>query len=63
LGEDQSEWRGQVEHLIGRKTCYFRDWSTLVSFLEETLAVLERDSISPKSTPSADRDEISSNGD
>jgi hypothetical protein len=38
------------------KTCYFRGWSTLVSFLEETLAILEQDDTSTKSTHSADQD-------
>jgi hypothetical protein len=56
LGVNQSEWRGQVEHLMSGKTCYFRGWSTLVSFLEETLAILEQDRISTKSTHSADQD-------
>lgn len=41
LGENQSEWRGQIEHVLSGKTGYFRDWSTLVSFLEKTLDMLE----------------------
>lgn len=43
LEEGQGEWRGQVEHLLSGRTCYFRDWSTLVSFLDETLASLKQE--------------------
>ncbi len=41
MGENQKEWRGQVEYVMSGKVSYFRDWPTLVAFLQETLAVLE----------------------
>lgn len=35
LGEGRSEWRGQVQHVLGGETRYFRDWETLVAFIVE----------------------------
>jgi hypothetical protein len=35
------EWRGKVQHVTSGETRYFRDWSTLVAFLEELLAASE----------------------
>jgi len=34
LGQGQWEWRGQVQHLLTGETRYFRDWPTLVTFLQ-----------------------------
>jgi hypothetical protein len=28
------EWRGRVQHLPSGATRYFRDWSTLIAFLQ-----------------------------
>lgn len=36
LGEGWSEWRGQVKHVLSGEVRYFRDWSTLLAFLQET---------------------------
>jgi hypothetical protein len=37
LGEGQTEWRGQVQHVTSGETRYFREWSKLVAFLQESL--------------------------
>ena len=37
LGDGQWEWRGQVQHVKSGETRYFRDWSTLITFLEAAL--------------------------
>ena len=29
ISAGQSEWRGQVQHVLSGRTRYFRDWSTL----------------------------------
>ena len=42
LADGRSEWRGQIQHVTNRETCYFREWSTLVSFLERKLSELQR---------------------
>jgi hypothetical protein len=33
LGDDQTEWRGQVQHVLSGERRYFRDWATLVEGL------------------------------
>lgn len=33
LGAGQTEWRGQVQHVLTGEAGYFRDWSTLVNLL------------------------------
>lgn len=38
LDGDLAEWRGQVRHVSSGETRYFREWSTLVAFLERTLS-------------------------
>ena len=38
LGDGESEWRGKVEHILSRETCYFREWSALIAFLQEVLS-------------------------
>jgi hypothetical protein len=40
LGHGQWEWRGQVKHLMSGETRYFRDWSTLITFLEAALPLV-----------------------
>ena len=37
LGNGQREWRGQVQHVMSGETRYFRDWPTLIAFLQEAL--------------------------
>lgn len=37
LGDDRTEWRGQVQYVTSGEMRYFRDWSTLVAFLLEVL--------------------------
>ncbi|RMD62474.1 hypothetical protein D6833_06850 [Candidatus Parcubacteria bacterium] len=41
LGAGQTEWRGKVQYVIGGERRYFRDWSTLVSFLSAKLQEIE----------------------
>ena len=38
LGQDQTEWRGQLQHVVSGQTRYFRDWPTLTVQLVELLA-------------------------
>lgn len=33
LGSGEAEWRGKVQHVTSGEARYFRDWSTLISFL------------------------------
>lgn len=40
LGDGQIEWRGQVRHLPGGETRYFREWSVLIAFLQDVLPEL-----------------------
>lgn len=35
--DGQVEWRGQVQHVTTGRRRYFREWSTLLAFLQETL--------------------------
>ena len=44
LGNGQTEWRGQVQHVMSGEKRYFRDWSTLIAFLRVKLQELEGDS-------------------
>jgi hypothetical protein len=37
LGDGQTEWRGQVQHVVSGEIQYFRNWQTLVTFLQEML--------------------------
>lgn len=37
LGHGQSEWRGQVQHVLSGESRYFRDWPSLLAFLQEML--------------------------
>jgi hypothetical protein len=38
LGNGQSEWRGQLQHVVGGQIRYFRDWPTLIRQLGELLS-------------------------
>lgn len=33
LGNGQSEWRGQVQHIVSGEMRYFREWPPLEAFL------------------------------
>jgi hypothetical protein len=48
LGNGQTEWRGQVQHVLSGETRYFRDWGTLVEFVLMTLTRLGSDEASAK---------------
>ena len=37
LGDGQVEWRGKVEYIVSGERRYFRDWSTLINFLQTVL--------------------------
>ena len=37
LGEGQTEWRGEVHAVVSGERRYFRDWPTLVAFLQAML--------------------------
>ena len=34
LGHDQRDIRMQVQHVLSGETCYFREWSKLVAYVE-----------------------------
>lgn len=44
LGNDQTEWRGKVQHVTSGEACYFRDWPALIAFLQMVLSTLEANS-------------------
>ncbi len=37
LGDGQIEWRGKVQHILSGEARYFRDWSTLIAYMQEML--------------------------
>ena len=37
LGDGQIEWRGKVQHVLSGQARYFRDWDTLITYMQETL--------------------------
>lgn len=41
LGNDQAEWRGKVQHVISAESHYFRDWPTLIVWLQAMLPAIE----------------------
>ena len=38
LSADRIEWRGKVQHVLSGETRYFRDWQTLLDFIQEPRA-------------------------
>lgn len=38
LGDGQSEWRTQVQHVSSGEVQYFRDWQRLVAWLAQMLS-------------------------
>ena len=45
LGNGQKDWRGKVQHVNSGEVRYFRDWSTLETFMEGLLLRDEKDGI------------------
>ncbi len=41
LGDGRFEWRGRVQHVFGGERHSFRDWSSLVDYLERRLDELD----------------------
>ncbi len=37
LGSGQIDWRGKVQHVNSGEALYFRDWATLLDFMERLL--------------------------
>ena len=37
-GTQPPEWRGRVQHLPDGEARYFRDWATLIAFLQQALS-------------------------
>jgi hypothetical protein len=37
LGDGKQEWRGKVQYVANGETRYFRDWQTLIAYLEMLL--------------------------
>ena len=37
LGDRQIEWRGKVQHILSGEARYFRDWDTLITYLQDML--------------------------
>lgn len=44
LGNDQTEWRGKVQHVTSGEGRYFRDWPALIAFLQMVLSTPEANS-------------------
>jgi hypothetical protein len=42
IGEGRVEWRGKVHRVVSGETLYFRDWATMLAFLQETMEPLCR---------------------
>jgi hypothetical protein len=38
LGGSETEWRGKVQHVTSGEVRYFRDWPTLIAFLQQVLS-------------------------
>jgi hypothetical protein len=43
LGEGRFEERGRVQHVLSGERRYFRDWLSLVSYLERKLQELDQE--------------------
>ena len=42
-GEGQWEWRGKLQYVESGEIRYFRDWTALIRYLDEMLAVPTKD--------------------
>ena len=38
MGNGRCEIRGQVKHVLSKETIYFRDWSSLLAFLQQKVS-------------------------
>jgi hypothetical protein len=38
LSEGSAEWRGRVQHVTSGAATFFRDWDSLIRFMQEVLA-------------------------
>ena len=50
LGEGRREWRGKVQLVGNGEAYYFRDWATLIAFLEQARSRVEQAEASQTST-------------
>lgn len=41
LGEEQTEWRGEVQYVVSGEVRYFRDWTMLIATLQAMLPTRE----------------------
>ncbi len=48
LGNQQNEWRGQVQHIPTGKTRYFRQWQTMIDFFLEVLSEKQTNQDTPE---------------
>jgi hypothetical protein len=47
VGDDRVEWRGKVQYVTSGEALFFRDWHSLVEFLEGTLPPAQVQSLRP----------------
>lgn len=40
-GADETEWRGQIQHIASREIRYFREWNLLLEFVQTQLQTRE----------------------
>ncbi len=43
LGDGETEWRGQVKHVLSGEVRYFRDWATLLEHINAMLCSAKYD--------------------
>jgi hypothetical protein len=43
VDEGRREWRGKAQRVGNGEACYFRDWPTLIAFLEQARSRVEND--------------------
>jgi len=61
VGDDRVEWRGKVQHVTSGEALFFRDWRSLVEFLEGALPSKHEQSLppSPDYLPASGHTEVS----
>jgi hypothetical protein len=47
VGDDRVEWRGKVQHVTSGEALFFRDWRSLVEFLEGALPSKHEQALPP----------------
>jgi len=45
LGEGVHEWRGEVQDVASAQRHYFRDWNSLVDFIQLSCRTIEQDGV------------------